>query len=107
MMVCSGSERIGLRHHRGTAMEYYAGRSVSLEQSSLCVADATGRIVRGWWRVTYTPRTGYTGSDSLPEGYATLALAYAAAQAGDHISLATGTYAGNLTFNRSFATDRP
>jgi len=31
---------------RGTTMEYYAGIDVSLESSSLCVVDATGRIVR-------------------------------------------------------------
>ena len=33
-------------HHRGTAMEHYAGIDVSLEQSSVCVVDGTGRIVR-------------------------------------------------------------
>src|SRR3712207_4665711 len=33
-------------HHRGTTMEYYAGIDVSLERSSVCVVDATGRIVR-------------------------------------------------------------
>jgi len=27
-------------------MEYYAGIDVSLESSSLCIVDATGRIVR-------------------------------------------------------------
>src|ERR687895_47255 len=45
-MVCTGSERVGPRPHRGTAMEYYAGIDVSLQQSSVCVVDATGRIVR-------------------------------------------------------------
>src|SRR3954469_14664074 len=45
-MVCAGSERVGPRHHRGTAMEHYAGIDVSLEQSSVCVVDGTGRIVR-------------------------------------------------------------
>src|SRR5215208_1109933 len=45
-MACSGSEWVGPRHHRGTAMEYYAGIDVSLERSSVCVVDATGRIVR-------------------------------------------------------------
>src|SRR6476469_1420830 len=46
-MVCgTGSERVGPRHHRGTAMEYFAGIDVSLEDSSLCVVDAAGRIVR-------------------------------------------------------------
>src|ERR1700746_562935 len=33
-------------HHRGTTMEHYAGIDVSLESASLCVVDATGRIVR-------------------------------------------------------------
>src|SRR3712207_2519601 len=33
-------------HHRGTTMEHYAGIDVSLELSSVCVVDATGRIVR-------------------------------------------------------------
>src|ERR1700678_1746853 len=34
------------KHQRGTTMEYYAGIDVSLETASLCVVDATGRIVR-------------------------------------------------------------
>ena len=33
-------------HHRGTAMDHFAGIDVSLELSSVCVVDATGRIVR-------------------------------------------------------------
>src|SRR6188508_1950849 len=45
-MAFAGSERVGPRHHRGTAMEHYAGIDVSLESSSVCVVDATGRIVR-------------------------------------------------------------
>src|SRR5215212_3515550 len=45
-MVCTGSERVGPRHHRGTAMEHYAGIDVSLERSSVCVVDGTGKIVR-------------------------------------------------------------
>src|SRR5689334_9902804 len=45
-MVCTGSERVGPRHHRGTAVEHYAGIDVSLERSSVCVVDTTGRIVR-------------------------------------------------------------
>src|ERR687894_635 len=44
-MVSAGSERVGPRHHQGTAMEHYAGIDVSLERSSVCVVDATGRIV--------------------------------------------------------------
>jgi transposase len=35
-----------LEHHRRTTMEHYAGIDVSLELSSVCVVDATGRIVR-------------------------------------------------------------
>src|SRR5580658_7442740 len=34
------------KHHRGTTMEHYAGIDVSLESASLCVVDATGRIIR-------------------------------------------------------------
>src|SRR6266436_8275713 len=34
------------KHHWRTTMEYYAGIDVSLESASLCVVDATGRIVR-------------------------------------------------------------
>src|SRR4051812_2800714 len=43
---CTGSEWVGPRHQRGTAVEHYAGIDVSLERSSVCVVDATGRIVR-------------------------------------------------------------
>src|SRR5947208_1081270 len=32
--------------HRGTTMDHYAGIDVSLEQSSVCVVDAGGKIVR-------------------------------------------------------------
>jgi transposase len=34
------------KHHRGTTMDYYAGIDVSLEQSSLCVVDVSGKIIR-------------------------------------------------------------
>ena len=34
------------KHHEGTTMEHYAGIDVSRELSSVCVVDATGRIVR-------------------------------------------------------------
>jgi transposase len=44
--VRTGSERVGPKHHRGTAMEHYAGIDVSLEQSSVCVVDTKGQIVR-------------------------------------------------------------
>src|SRR5215217_4994915 len=47
VMVCgTGSERVGPKHHRGTAMEHFAGIDVSLKDSSVCVVDAAGRIVR-------------------------------------------------------------
>src|SRR3954468_15020300 len=45
-MAWTGSGRGGPKHHRGTAVEHYAGIDVSLERSSVCVVDATGRIVR-------------------------------------------------------------
>src|SRR5215218_1467343 len=45
-MVWTGSERVGPKDHRGTAVEHYAGIDVSLERSSVCVVDGTGRIVR-------------------------------------------------------------
>jgi transposase len=44
-MVWTGSERIGPEHHRGTAVEPYAGIDVSLGRSSVRVVDATGRII--------------------------------------------------------------
>src|SRR4029077_10666395 len=34
------------KHHRGTTMDHYAGIDVSLEYSSVCVVDASGKIVR-------------------------------------------------------------
>src|SRR5712672_4761019 len=34
------------KHQRGTTMNYYAGIDVSLEASSVCVMDGTGRVVR-------------------------------------------------------------
>src|ERR1700731_2920501 len=34
------------KHHRGTTMSYYAGIDVSLEQSSVCVLDGEGKIIR-------------------------------------------------------------
>src|SRR3954454_2670689 len=46
MVLRNGVRVIGPKHHRGTAMDHYAGIDVSLEQSSICIVDATGRIVR-------------------------------------------------------------
>ncbi len=43
----------------------------------------------------------------VPEDYGTLAAAYSAAGPGDHISLASGDYSGDLTLSRSGAPDRP
>src|SRR3954464_14332440 len=47
VMVCgTGSEWVGPRHHRGTAMEHFAGIDVSLKDSSMCGVRAAVRIVR-------------------------------------------------------------
>src|SRR6266436_6131875 len=47
MMELGNGVRLGLlQDHWGTTMEYYAGIDVSLESASLCVVDATWRIVR-------------------------------------------------------------
>jgi transposase len=35
-----------LQHHRGTTMDHYAGIDVSLKYASICVVDATDKIVR-------------------------------------------------------------
>jgi len=40
------SERVGLKHQRNTAVEHFIGIDVSLEQSSVCVLNANGHIVR-------------------------------------------------------------
>src|SRR3954447_9692881 len=45
-MAWRGSDRVGPGHRRGTAVEHHAGIDVSLERSSVCVVDGTGRIVR-------------------------------------------------------------
>ena len=36
---------VGPSLKRGTPMEYYAGIDVSLKESSVCVVDATGKLV--------------------------------------------------------------
>src|SRR5512134_696476 len=46
MVSSTGSESIGPKHRRRTAVEHFAGIDVSLEQSSVCVVDAAGKIVR-------------------------------------------------------------
>src|SRR5712672_938804 len=46
MVSINGVGRARSKHHRGTTMEHYAGIDVSLECSSVCVVDATGKIVR-------------------------------------------------------------
>src|SRR5688572_16593130 len=66
-MACAGSERVGPRHHRGTAMEHYAGIDVSLELSSVCVVDSSGRIIRET-KVASEPEAlvGFFGQLGLP-----------------------------------------
>lgn len=77
------------------------------------IKDGGGKRSRGRLYATVALPTVITGYPKypfaairtlrVPEDYATLTLAYAAAVSGDHISLADGTYAGNLTLNRDFA----
>src|SRR5262249_28117960 len=46
-MVVNGVRLLACsKPHRETTMEHYAGIDVSLEQSSVCVVDDRGRIVR-------------------------------------------------------------
>jgi transposase len=45
-MVSAGSEWFGPKQHRETVMEYFAGIDVSLEASSVCVVDGSGKNVR-------------------------------------------------------------
>jgi hypothetical protein len=42
----TGSERVGPKHRGRIAVEYFAAIDVSLEQSSVCMVDGTGKIVR-------------------------------------------------------------
>src|SRR5205807_3417444 len=42
----NGVGRARSKHHRGTTMDHYAGIDVSLEYSSVCVVDGSGKIVR-------------------------------------------------------------
>src|ERR1700719_4681353 len=46
-MVCNGvGDRPRSKHQGETTMDHYAGIDVSLESSSVCVVDASGKIVR-------------------------------------------------------------
>src|SRR6478752_9439398 len=46
-MVSNGvGHRARSKHHRGTTINHYAGIDVSLECSSVCVVNASGKIVR-------------------------------------------------------------
>src|SRR5262249_2652128 len=44
--VKTGVGDVRSKHHRGTTMDHYAGIDASLESSSVCVVDASGKIVR-------------------------------------------------------------
>jgi transposase len=46
MVSINGVGCVRSKHHRGTTMDHYAGIDVSLECSSVCVVDASGKIVR-------------------------------------------------------------
>jgi transposase len=47
MMVCqnNGVWHASSKHHQGTTMHHYAGIDVSVEESSVCVIDGSGKIV--------------------------------------------------------------
>ena len=42
----TGFEWFGPEHDRRTVMAYFAGIDVSLEESSICVVDSDGKIIR-------------------------------------------------------------
>ena len=44
--VWNGVRAIGLKHHERNSHGVYAGIDVSLKESSVCVVDATGKLVR-------------------------------------------------------------
>src|ERR1039457_6267072 len=44
--VTESEDRPGSKHRGETTMDHYAGIDVSLECSSVCVVDASGKIVR-------------------------------------------------------------
>src|SRR5947207_15666864 len=46
MVSINGVGQVRSKHHRGTTMDHYAGIDVSLECSSVCVVEASGKIVR-------------------------------------------------------------
>jgi transposase len=46
LMVFTESGWTRSKHQRGTTMDHYAGIDVSLECSSVCVVDASGKVVR-------------------------------------------------------------
>src|SRR5438309_5753146 len=46
MVSMNGVGDVRSKHHRGTTMDHYAGIDVSLEYASVCVVEASGKIVR-------------------------------------------------------------
>jgi hypothetical protein len=46
MVSITGVGQARSKHHRGTTMYHYAGIDVSLESSTICVVDGTGKILR-------------------------------------------------------------
>src|SRR5438874_4210739 len=61
------------KHHRGTTMDHYAGIDVSLEQSSVCVVDAGGKINREA-KVASEPQAMIEWFSSLGFGVARIGL---------------------------------
>jgi hypothetical protein len=59
------------KHHRGTIMDHDAGSDVWLECSSVCVVDASGRIVReGKVASEWYNAKGIDSSRPITEGWA-------------------------------------
>src|SRR6202050_4752007 len=67
MVSINGVGRARSKHQRGTTMDHYAGIDVSLECSSICVVDASGKIAREG-KVASEPEAviAYFGSLLLP-----------------------------------------
>src|SRR5579864_5035870 len=73
MVSINGVGQARSKHHRGTTMDHYAGIDVSLEQSSVCVIDAGGKIVRGD-KVTSDPEALIAWLGALGFGLARIGL---------------------------------
>ena len=106
-MSFTGAGRACSKHHRGTTMEHYAGIDVSLESSSVCVVDATGRVVREA-KIAASPRhslAGFTNSMSICTDWIGGWSAVAMALCGDARRWACGGAAGDAAHTRRVQGD--